>query len=208
MILELIITSTIIYSLQYMGPYAFLGTLFWLFHRYQPRWYPRFISVLGFSLSEKSFYYLWFLQVAGNSRGSIVEVTIGILCGIIYTTALHSIVDVPDSVAKPFAAIGERLGETPMPILVPFQNQQQQQHQRQQVGPRQPVHPVFGREAPPGTAQQIRARQRRPPEPDQAAVEQLQMMGFDLPQIREALQFCDNDIQRAADRLLQQQGVS
>lgn len=46
-----------------------------------------------------------------------------------------------------------------------------------------------------------------PPPPDPAAVEQLVMMGFDRAQVVQALQSCNNDVQRAADRLLTQAGV-
>lgn len=59
---------------------------------------------------------------------------------------------------------------------------------------------------PPSQQQQAQAAQPPPP-PDPTAVEQLVMMGFDRAQVVQALQSCNNDVQRAADRLLTQSGV-
>jgi len=40
---------------------------------------------------------------------------------------------------------------------------------------------------------------------DPAAIEQLLLMGFDQQQVVEALQYSNNNVNRAADRLLTQQ---
>jgi len=62
-------------------------------------------------------------------------------------------------------------------------------------------------QAQPPLQQQEQAAQPPPPPPDPAAVEQLVMMGFDRAQVVQALQSCNNDVQRAADRLLTESGV-
>ena len=69
------------------------------------------------------------------------------------------------------------------------------------------VHPVFGQVAPSVLPHQVAQSQRNPVAPDAQAVEQLMAMGFGRDQVVAALQFANNDVARAADRLLTQQAT-
>jgi len=218
--MEMILIQTeIMVSLQYAGPYPLLGALFCLFHRYTPRLYPRFFGVLGFTFSEKTFYYLWFIQVIlSGGYSTITPTAIGILAALFYDSVsiLHKL-DVPDIVVRYAAGLGERVSEGPPRILVAGRAPRAAPRGGG-VAPQQrpPVHPIFGQQQQQqhgGAAAAAAVRpsvrnnvvQQRPP-PDPAAIEQLVNMGFPRPQVEEALRNSNNDVNRAADRLLSQMG--
>ena len=180
---------------RYQGPYAVLGALMYLYHRYTPRLHPRFFGILGFTFSEKSFYYLWFLQVIGY-RGwhTILAASFGVLTAYAYMiTNLHQTIDLPDAIAKPLTALGARISEPPPRILAPVGNRGRDA----MAGMQQ-----FAREAAAAVVQRPAAPPPAPAAPDPAAVEQLTSMGFDRARVIEALQVSNNNVERAADRLL------
>jgi membrane associated rhomboid family serine protease len=208
---------------QYAGPYAVLGALFWLFHKFTPRLHPRFFGVAGFYFSEKSFYYLWFLQVATAAKWhTVTAVAIGVVVGAIYTNAAPvawlKLLDVPDVVASLCSKFGERvLLQAPPRMMVPSGggnggNGNPGGDLRQRPAGAAPAHPIFGHAPPPMQqgAQQIPApaQQQRDfpptPPPDEASIDQLVLMGFPRDKVVEALQNSHNDVNRAADRLLTQ----
>ena len=91
------------YNLLYTGPYALIGAVFYLFHRYSARITPTFFSILGFNFSIKLFHYIWFLQVAGSAgTSSALIIAIGWTAALLYhkLPILQSIFDAPDSIAK------------------------------------------------------------------------------------------------------------
>lgn len=203
------------FRLHYAGPYAQVAALFCLFHTYTPRLHPRFFQAAGLEFSEKSFYYFWFAQVATAVGWSSVGVCVTgwIVCQLyIHVSHLQSL-DVPNSVATVLSKLGERFLSSPPPMLVPGVaavpggggGGARGGGARRPAAAAAPAHPVFGQAPPPqGTPQQVAAAQRAPPPPDEGAIEQLVMMGFDRPQVIEALQYANNDVNRAADRLLTQ----
>jgi hypothetical protein len=210
---------------QYAGPYAVLGALFWLFHKYTPRLHPRFFGVAGFYFSEKSFYYLWFGQVATATKWhTVTAVAIGVLVGAIYTNAAPvawlKVLDVPDVVASLCSKFGERvLLQGPPRMMVPSGGGNGNPGAlRQRPAGAAPAHPIFGHAPPPlqqGQQQHPGAQQMPPPAqqqrdfpptppPDEASIDQLVLMGFPRDKVIEALQNSHNDVNRAADRLLTQ----
>lgn len=183
---------------RYLGPYPLLGAGFWYFHRYQPRLHPHFISILGLSFSEKAFYYLWFLQLAIRDTGTRLATIEGILAAMLYQTLLSDFA-VPDRIVSlVYTTIGQRLLDDPPRILVPDLGG----GHRPARGSGLATHPVFGQQRPDGAPRQVAEAQQRPVEPDAAAVEQLMLMGFEENAVREALRLANNNVERAADRLL------
>lgn len=174
---------------RYQGPYAALGGMMYLFHRYSPRLHPRFFGILGFTFSEKSFYYLWFVQVIGyGGWNTVIATTLGGITAYAYVALnLHETIDLPDAIAKPLTALGAHLSEPPPRILAPTN------HRR--GGGRNNAPPAAAAAAPP-------AAPRPPAPPDAAAIEQLTSMGFERQQVINALQATNNNVERAADILL------
>ncbi|GAX11541.1 hypothetical protein FisN_22Lh232 [Fistulifera solaris] len=165
----------------YMGPYPLLGAYFVWFHMYLPRIHPRFVQILGFTFSEKAIGYLWFAWIAGSEgRNSIVAAVLGMFAWMIYRHFLENRIDFPDAVATFVSPYSSRFLEAPPPV-VPMVGMAA----LRTGGPRPQMVP-----------------QRPPPEPPEAAVEQLVGMGFPRAQVIQALQVSNNSIERAADRLL------
>jgi hypothetical protein len=217
------------FNYQYSGPYALIGALFSLFHQYTPRLYPSFFSILGVKFSEKVFYYLWFLAVAGGAGwNSVLAVMIGWMVALLYRIDVFKNMDVPEPLAAILSDIGSRISEAPPHILVTAAARggaggggaaaaAAAGGARRQPRPGGAAAAVaggmpsligggFGQAPPPGpnVRPAAAAAQRSPPTADPAAIEQLVMMGFSRPQVIEALQWSNNDVQRAADRLLTQ----
>jgi len=204
------LTTTMERGYRYQGPYALLGALMYLFHRYTPRLHPRFFGILGFTFSEKSFYYLWYLQVIGyQGMSTIIASALGVLTGYIYvTTNLHESLDLPDAIAKPLTALGSHLSEAPPRMIASMGTN----NRRGAAGAADVIaglglqrmmrnNNAVGQAA----AAQAAAAQRPatpPAPPDPAAIEQLTSMGFDRQRVMDALQATNNNVERAADRLL------
>ena len=186
---------------RYQGPYALLGGLMYLFHRFSPRLHPRFFGILGFTFSEKSFHYLWFFQVVGyGGTNTILAASLGIIAAYVYIVSnMHETLDLPEALAKPLTNIGAHLSEPPPRILAPTNH-----------GGR--GDPMAGmqrmmRNNPAGQAAAAAAaaaqRPAAPPAaPDPAAIEQLTSMGFERQQVVNALQATNNSVERAANLLL------
>ena len=167
---------------EFTGPYPLVGAIWALFHWYAPRMYPNFIGVLGVSLSEKALYYVWFLQVVMVGRWhTMLPVALGWVSAWMYSKPSIQW-DFPEVLVNFVSPIGEYLGDGP-PRIVLSRNA------------RQP-HPVFAR--PPPRVPPVQA----PPPVDEGAVEQLVNMGFARDQVVDALRASQNDVNRAADRLL------
>jgi hypothetical protein len=213
------------FNYQYSGPYALIGALFSLFHQYTPRLFPSFFSILGVKFSEKFFYYLWFLAVAGGAGwSSALAVMIGWTIGLLYRIDVFKNLDVPDPLAVILSDIGSRISESPPHILATAAPRGVVGGAAAGAGARRQPRPAggggaaaavaaaaaagggFGQAPPsaPNVRPAVAAAHRPPPIADPAAIEQLVMMGFSRPQVIEALQWSNNDVQRAADRLLTQ----
>ncbi|CAB9497753.1 Rhomboid-like protein [Seminavis robusta] len=186
---------------RYQGPYAVLGALMYLFHRYTPRLHPRFFAILGFTFSEKSFYYFWFSQVVGyGGTSTILATALGVATGYIYIlTNLHQTVDIPDAIAKPLASLGAHLSDPPPRMVAPS-------GRRAAAGAggagADALQRLMRNNLPPAQPPQRPAAAAPPAPPDPAAIEQLTSMGFDRQRVMDALQATNNNVERAADRLL------
>ncbi|KAL7561583.1 hypothetical protein ACA910_004176 [Epithemia clementina (nom. ined.)] len=201
------------YNLKYMGPYPIMGALFSLYHRYTPRLHPRFFSVFGIHFSEKIFHYAWLMQIAmSNGWNSTYAIGIGWLFSLCYEFVPYlGQLDVPDRVASFLGGLSSRFFVDPPPrILAPLSASNNINNNNHRNGGRS-LHRSQAAAAAATAAGGLRpttAHQRQQPiAADPAAIEQLTHMGFPRPQVVEALQSTNNDVHRAAERLLMQQGT-
>lgn len=188
---EVLFAQVLAIPLKFSGPYPWIGALFILFHMYTPRMHPRFFGILGFHFSEKSIQYAFCIQVASSGwLGTILPTLSGMIAG--YLASSHRLpfskIEIPDFLCRHATRMGERFVEDPPPILSAVQP-------RTRVG------------ATPGG--EFAAPAPRPPRPvappsppSEVAIEQLTSMGFDRESVIRALQRNNNNIERAADRLL------
>ena len=173
----------------YMGPYGLLGALGWIFHWYTPRLHPRFIQVLKWQFSEKALGYIALVVVLGGSH-QLWKVTVGAAAMGAMACWMY-LAFVPASFSFPSVLVRfvsqwstKFLDETP-PIVV-------------MTNPQATAAPAIPRAA-------AAAAPRQPPAPvvpDPDAVQQLLSMGFDQDAIEQALRQTNNNVERAADRLL------
>ena len=177
---------------QYAGPYPVVGALFTLFHWTSPRLHPRFVSILGFQFSEKSFYYLWFLHlIFSGGWGTVVSTLTGCVSAILYMNSpLKEVLQVPDALVRNVQPVMDQLGLSDAPAVAP---------------PVRGVNPVVARQPVQRQQQQQQLQQHEvipTPEPDPAAIEQLTSMGFPRQRVMETLRQTHNNVEHAANRLL------
>jgi hypothetical protein len=195
MILELsAMLSFDVLDLQYSGPYPILGAMILLHAKYTPRLHPRFVSVLGFAFSEKSLSYFLCAYVVGyQGIFTVLPTILGMLAAYMF---VHFHWDFPNFVVSAFKPL-ERLCalavDPPPRVYAPLLQAQNARGARgndpfaQQQPQRRAVRPVAA--AP-------------PPPPPEEAIEQLTAMGFDRERVLASLQSTNNNVERAADRLL------
>ena len=188
---------------RYQGPYALLGALMYLYHRYTPRLHPRFFGILGFTFSEKSFYYLWFAQVVGYRGWNTVLAAAfgGITAYVFMTTHLDQTLDIPDAIAKPLTSLGAHFSEPPPRVLSSARARGGGGGGDAMAGMQRLMRNPAGQAA--AAAAAAAQRPAAPPAPpDPEAIEQLTSMGFERQSVLDALRATNNNVERAADRLL------
>ena len=184
-------TTTFPYHWHYSGPYPLLGAHLCWFHWYKPRLHTQFATILGLVFSEKAVYYLWCAVVASAGGWHTVAATAtGVVGWLVWDNKFmraSGLTLPPAFLAKTVAGIMSRWTDPPPAILV--------------AGP--PRHAAAAAAA---AAQQRPmvppAAAAEPQPPDPAAIEQLTSMGFPRQQVVQALQATNNNVERAADRLL------
>jgi hypothetical protein len=169
-------------GLKYSGPYPLLGAGLCLFYLFTPRLHPKFFGALGFHFSEKSIQYAFALQAAAwGGWATIVPTMNGLLAGYLATISPFNKFDLPDAVVSIVASVGERVVDSPPGVVAPRAPRVARAAQPQ---------PVF--QPPPAP----------PSPPPESAIQQLTSMGFEREAVIQALQQSQNNVERAADRLL------
>jgi len=79
---SILVLSTFILDMDYYapGPYAYMGSLLFLYHKYTPRLHIKFIGILGFDFSEKAMTYFFHI-IMMNNQG--IKSIVPFICGII-----------------------------------------------------------------------------------------------------------------------------
>ena len=112
---------------------------------------------------------------------------------------LHETIDIPEALAKPLTAIGAHLSEPPPRILAPT-NRGGRGDPMAGIQRMMRNNPAAQAAAAAAAAAQRPVAPPAPPDPE--AIEQLTSMGFERQQVINALQATNNNVERAADRLL------
>jgi hypothetical protein len=188
------------------GPYAYIGAVLYWYYAYIPRLHPRFVSMGGIAFSEKAVHYLWGLYLIGSQgTGSVLLTTMGILASVLFFRL--PVPDLPNSLVLllPWESLGSLLFLDPPPkIYAPLlmaTATPTNGNLRGGRAARAAATPAPRRNANANTPQQAPAAAPLAP-PPQAAIDQLTAMGFEEARVRQALQQNDNNVERAADRLL------
>jgi hypothetical protein len=191
--------------LSYAGPYPTLGALLYLFYRYTPRLYPRFVGMVGFHVSEKAIPYALALQLV-MYRG--MATWIPTICGSLGAWwAIRHPMDVvlPNRVADLVTTLASPLVDAPPAMLAPAAATTNTAATRH-APPHQPrAIPRRGGAATMVPQPLPRAVTSQPPQPQPPSpenIEQLTSMGFDRETVVRALQQSNNSVERALDRLL------
>ena len=184
------------------GPYAYIGAVLYWYYAYIPRLHPRFVSVGGIAFSEKAVQYLWGLYLIGSQgTGSFLLTTVGILASVLFFRL--PVPDLPHSLVSllPWESLGSLLFLDPPPkVYAPLLMATAPMNGNLRGGRAAPA----PRRNPPANANTPQPAPAAAPlaPPPQAAMDQLTAMGFEEAQVRQALQQNDNNVERAADRLL------
>lgn len=179
--------SQIILTAPRAGPYHFLGSHLFLFHRYGPRLFPRFFGLFGFDFSEKCFTYAFAFQlILANGQGELLASVLGAVAGYACSTPalpLHRL-ELPEGCYAIWGIFG--LGGAPPRVV--------RRRRVEAVGTRQRLIPSFGE----GEAARPVAEVAVPEE----LVENLTGMGFGREEVVRTLRACNNNVELAANRLL------
>ena len=206
------------------GPYQLIGSLLFLYHTCTPRMFPQFIGFLGFHFSEKAMTYtLTFQLIFSGGLNTLVPTIAGIAAAFLCVSPALPISkwELPNV----FYSVGSRLGQ---PFLDPQPlnnaNLTRRRLNNNGTGTRQRLIPEFNPDArfrfdapaapfafapTPRTRPMPRPRPASvapplpiaPPPPDDV-VETLISMGFEREAVLRVLQQCDNNVEIAANRLL------
>uniref|UniRef100_A0A7S3V5S9 UBA domain-containing protein n=1 Tax=Chaetoceros debilis TaxID=122233 RepID=A0A7S3V5S9_9STRA len=194
------------------GPYPTIGSTMYLYNKYTPRLYPKFVSVLGFDFSEKAITYFFAAQVI-LSQGfySIIPFTSGYIAGFLATSPITPIGKwnpIPQFVYKLGQSIGMATGLADLSSTPAFVVNQGMNNRSMGLGGMN-RRGTIARNSSGDTAQQQAPPQQAPPQqvfeaapPTPEAIEQLTAMGFERDAVVRALSQADNNIEHAANRLL------
>mmetsp|Transcript_19260 Transcript_19260/g.27451 ORF Transcript_19260/g.27451 Transcript_19260/m.27451 type:complete len:336 (+) Transcript_19260:113-1120(+) len=193
-------------TIRASGPYSMLGATLFLFHKYTPRLYPRFVSILGFDFSEKAISYFFALQVIG-SHGyySVTPTVCGFIAGFICSTKALPISkwELPDFVYRCGASIGTPFVESRASAFTYLMETGRGTNRRRDAAGAALVPPVRRQHHPQNQPQPPDMNLPvAPPPPSEEAIETLMAMGFDRESVVRVLQECDNNLEVAANRLL------
>lgn len=198
------------------GPYPWLGSLLFLFHVYTPRLYPNFFSLLGIMCSEKSITYAIALQlIFSGGTSTMIPAATGMMAAFVCTTPALQIKnwELPSFVYRIGPIVGRPFMDTPN---TPFPNINHMNNipnarfpARDRNGNRMMAPPPPAAMIPPARQHQ-QARHRAPPTtlpiptppPSEEMIETLTSMGFERDAVLRVLQQCDNNVERAANQLL------
>jgi len=198
------------------GPYDLVGILLFLYYKYTPRLYPKFMGILGIDLSEKSIkFFLGIMCLFYTNQNQIIndedstqrQTTSGLwfsfvpgICGMIASLLCSSSALLPPisrlELPDPFYLLCSRIlgpvfiEERPVQRVVRRQRQQPTQGAGARLAPATPV------------AQPQFQRPPTPPPPSEEAISNLTAMGFDREDVIRALRQSDNNTEIAANRLL------
>lgn len=196
---------------QYLatGPYPIVGALLHLYHKFTPRLYPKFVSLLGFDFSEKALTHLFIIQlVFFHGYQSMIPFLSGYVAGILSISAKTPYGRWDPAFPKPiynfFRKLGKATGLEDLSHSPSYISNQRNPLARSRGNSQRGANANVGAglpaaaPAPPAQYEPMPAVQ--PPSPE--SIEQLTAMGFERDAVVRALRDADNNLEHAANRLL------
>ncbi|CAK4071817.1 unnamed protein product [Aphanomyces euteiches] len=183
------------------GPYPLIGALLVIYFGNIPKLQPSLYNAMGVQISDKSSLYAMLSVICLRSFGTTFPFSTGILVGALYQSKYLPLsrLRVPSFLTWFFELFHPLFMVVPPSLL-----QQQRQRQLMEAQRRAGFHNAaagvggFREQLIPGMG--VPARHQTPPSED--AIEQLTALGFERDRAVAALQASDNNVEAAANRLL------
>ncbi|TMW68124.1 hypothetical protein Poli38472_007796 [Pythium oligandrum] len=199
------------------GPYALLGALTIFYLKFVPRLQPKAYSLLGLHLSDKSSTYFLLLVILARNPRTLLAFLPGMFLGVLFSSTPLSKLRLPSfvctilSIFHPFFEVvpasliaqqrQRRLLEVQRRLAMRNQNQNGAAAGADAQGFRDQLLPGAGGVAPGVGGGMMPPRMVATP-PSEDAIQQLLALGFDRERAIAALQATDNNVEAAANRLL------
>ncbi|OQS06718.1 hypothetical protein THRCLA_01258 [Thraustotheca clavata] len=183
------------------GPYALIGALMVLYFGNVPKLQPHFVRAMGIAFSDKSPTYFMMCLVCFRGIDTITPFLTGVLVGLLYQTKslpLHKF-RLPSFLCWFFEIFHPIFMVVPAAAAVQQRQRQLQEMQRRAAAMGQPNGQGFREQLIPGMGGGMPIPVAPPSE---AAIEQLTALGFEREQAIAALRTADNNVEAAANRLL------
>ncbi|GAB9467266.1 hypothetical protein Gpo141_00004618 [Globisporangium polare] len=197
------------------GPYALLGALFVFFNKYIPKLYPRNFSFSGLNFSDKSSTYLLMMVVLGRNPRTLLQFVPGALLGVLFSSTPLAKLRLPTFLCSLFGLFHPLFDVVPA-SAVALQRQRRVLEAQRRLGvrnnqPNMPAGQGFRDQLLPGAGGMMGGGggggALLPPHmaatpPSEDAIQQLMALGFDRERSIAALQTTSNNVEAAANRLL------
>ncbi|CEG41855.1 protein kinase [Plasmopara halstedii] len=196
------------------GPYSFLGALVVYFNKFIPKLHPRSLSFWGLNFSEKSSTYFLLLLLLAHDFHALIPFFAGSFCGYLFNSTPLGQLRLPSFLCSIFNLLHPLFDVVPASTLA-------LQRQRRALEAQRRVNARFNRGRPgqgfrdqllPGAGGMmpgggLAAGGMLPPHlaaapPSEDIIQQLMALGFDREHALQALQETDNNVEAAANRLL------
>ncbi|EQC29892.1 hypothetical protein SDRG_12436 [Saprolegnia diclina VS20] len=180
------------------GPYALIGALMVVFYGNVPKLQPELFSAMGLHLSEKASTYFMMILVCLRGLDSALPFGTGVLVGAVYQTTPLSKFRLPGFLVWFFELFASVFAVVPMSVAAQQRQRQLQEAQRRHAPA--PNGQGFRDQLLPGMGGGMPMPVAAPP--SDAAIETLTSLGFERDQAIAALRAADNNVEAAANRLL------
>ncbi|CAI5742061.1 unnamed protein product [Hyaloperonospora brassicae] len=205
------------------GPYSVLGAFAVYFYKYVPKLQPRMLSVWGLHFSDKSSTYLLLLVLLARDSRALIPFVSGSFLGLLFNNTPLGRLRLPSFVCSMFGLLHPLFEVVPASTLALQRQRAALEAQRrlnarynmdrpaaQAVegrGFRDQLLPGAGGILPDGGFAAAAGNGMLPPHmaaapPSEDAVQQLMVLGFDRERALQALRTADNNVEAAANRLL------
>nr|CCA21552.1 protein kinase putative [Albugo laibachii Nc14] len=203
------------------GGYMLFGYLLYYYHRFIPRLQPNAYTFFNVNLSDKSLTYIMMLMMLGRDVRTLILFVPGWYLGLLWSTTRVGDIRLPWIITSFFRLFRPLFSVVPASAASAQRQRRAMEAQQRLFGQRGA--PAQGQPHPEGRANASQSAQGQgyrdqllpggPPDgmlaphlaarpPSQEAIQQLMALGFDRDRSLRALQITENNVQAAANRLL------
>uniref|UniRef100_K3W5T0 UBA domain-containing protein n=1 Tax=Globisporangium ultimum (strain ATCC 200006 / CBS 805.95 / DAOM BR144) TaxID=431595 RepID=K3W5T0_GLOUD len=188
------------------GPYALLGALAVFFNKYIPKLYPRSFSFSGLNFSDKSSTYLLLIVMLGRNPNTLLSFAPGALFGLLFSSTPLARLRLPSFLLTTLGIFHPLFDVVPASVVA-LQRQRRVLEAQRRLGVRNnqqnmPAGQGFRDQLLPGAGGGMLPPHMAAAPPSEDAIQQLMALGFDRERAITALQSTSNNVEAAANRLL------